>query len=241
MVGVSGPDPRHNEVHSQLEELMKLNNLLFAAVLALFAFVATPAVAVTIFNDGFNDGTTCAWGPAGCTTLTLVDADAVSPVEGHEEWADYTVKFTVYAAGRDLWFEKEAARSPNPDLTKGFWFSIESGVGVTYGSGITPFSVSGSCPFPQPCTDTPTHFKVGANTVRTFWLNVRLDNVGGVIGTYRMRMTGLAYKFDGNNGDATTLITAIPSNFVTFSVPVGNQNTLGGLNAYEDFHQTTSQ
>ncbi len=215
---------------------MKLNNLLSVAVLAL-ALIAAPAAAVSIFANGFEDGTLCSWGPTGCTILTLVDTDAISPVDGHEEWGDFLVKFVLNAGGRDLWFEKEAARGTSPDLTKGFWFSIESGTGVTYTSGTTPFSMSGSCT--APCPDTPTHFKVSANTTRTFWVNVRLDNVGGVAGTYRMRVTGLAYKFDGNNGDAETLITAIPSGFVTSVVPVGNQNTLGGPNAYEDFHQST--
>ncbi len=213
------------------------NNLLFVAVLALFALVAAPAAAVSIFADGFNDGTVCSWGPSGCTTITLIDDSAEAPVDGHEEWADYTVRFTVHAGGRDLWFEKEAARSASPNLTKGFWFSIQSDSG-TYNGGITPFSISGSCPYPQPCTDTPTHFKVSANTVRTFWMNVRLDNAGGVVGFYQMQVSGLSYKFDGTNGDATTLITAGLSNLDTFFIFVDDENVdpVGGPNSYEDFH-----
>jgi hypothetical protein len=216
---------------------MKISNLLFAAVLAV-VLVATPAFAITtVFNNGFEDGTLCSWGPTGCTTLALVDTSAESPVSGHEEWADYTVQFTVHAGGRDLWFEKEAERSVNPNLTKGFWFSIESGAGVTYNGGITPFWVSATCT--APCADTPTHFKVGANTTKTFWLIVRLDNIGATEGTYRMRMKGMSYRFDGNNGDGVTLITNIPSGFVTPTRFVDDQDT-GNLgvdaNSYDDFH-----
>ncbi len=214
---------------------MKLKRLLFAAVLAV-VLVATPAVAITtVFNNGFEDGTTCAWGPSGCTTLALVDTSAEAPVSGHEEWADFTIEFTLRANGRDLWFEKEAARGTTPTLEHGFWFSIESGAGVTYTGGVTPFWMSATCS--APCPDTPTHFKVSANTTRTFWLIVRLDNVGATEGTYRMRMTGLSHRFDGTNGDATTLITNIPSNFVTPTKFVDDQDT-GNIgveaNSYDD-------
>lgn len=222
---------------------MKISKTLFS-IIALFALIAAPAAAVQlVFSDGFNDGTLCSWGPSGCTTLVFVDSSAEAPVNGHEEWADYTVQFTLHAGGRDLWFEKEAARGTSPNLTKGFWFSIES-YSAIYNGGVTPFSISGSCPYPQPCVDTPTHFKVSANTTRTFWLNVRLDNAGGVVGYYQMQLTGLSYKFDGANGDATTLVTAGMSDLDTVFIFVENQdvNNLGvDATSYDDFHQTTSQ
>lgn len=220
---------------------MKLNRQMFS-IIALLVLASAPVAAVTIFNDGFNDGTLCSWGPSGCTVLTLVDTSAEAPVSGHEEWADFTIEFTLRAGNRDLWFEKEAARGTTPTLEHGFWFSIESGTGVTYTGGVTPFWISGSCPYPQPCTDTTTHLKVGANTTRTFWLIVRLDNIGATEGTYRMRMKGMSYRFDGNNGDGVTLITNIPSNFVTPTKFVDDQDT-GNLgvdaSSYDDFHQTT--
>lgn len=217
-----------------------LNRLMAFATVLLTLVAPAPAQNPLIFKDGFESRSTNAWSmtvnPSNIT-ITLIDTSASSPVSSHEEWADYQVEFTIYAsAAADLYFEKEAARGTNPDVSKGFWFSIENGSGVVYNGGTTPFSISASCP----CTgDTPTHFKVAAGTMRTFWLNVRLDNAGGTAGFYRMRLTGLSHKGDGNNGDGTVLITTGLSGMVTSTVFVANQNTgnLTGVTAYDDFHR----
>lgn len=217
---------------------MKLNRL--AVLVVVLLALPAPATAVTIFADGFESGSTCAWG-GGCPAVALINTSAVAPVSGHEEWGDFVVQFTVRAGLADLYFEKEGARSASPNLTKGFWFSIENSSGVTYTSGITPFSMSGSCPFPEPCNDTPTHFRVVAGTTRTFWMNVRLDNAGGTAGSYRTRLAGLVYKFDGNPGDGVVLVASGLTGFITQPVFVDNQDVANrGVEAtsYDDFHRT---
>ncbi len=203
---------------------MKLNNLLFG-IIALFALVAAPANAVTIFNDGFNSGNTNAWTstvtPSNIST-TFINQNAEAPVGQDESMAIYSVRFFIHNNDAeqmgDIFIEKTWLRALVPNLSSGFAVAIRdnSGNPSDYTPGTLGVQMSAWCEtfnrflwaVENDCPgDTDTHFSVDDD--REFMITVIFTNrPGGTTGFYRMGLNGFAYDHNGSDGDGDIIHTA---------------------------------
>lgn len=128
--------------------------------------------------------------PAPIMDLSVFNTEAVSPVYGDEDRADYTIEFSIEADGHDLYIPKNAQRDTTPDGSHGFEYVIgrNNGTSTLYNLGITDASVlaEGSI-----AGDTTTHFKVADGDARDFELLVALNNAGATSGYYSLRVVGI--------------------------------------------------
>ncbi|MEN9405559.1 MAG: hypothetical protein RLY47_518 [Candidatus Parcubacteria bacterium] len=181
------------------------NNLLFVAVLALFALIAAPAApaaAVSIFADGFEGGTTCAWSSGGTCIIPTFIGDDASVVNGST--AEYEVSWSLENVHNGPVFQSKVMCRDLNTVNCGMSFTIRKADGTIYTGGVMAVQLSSS----NSALDSPTHWGMAGNGAdRPFSAFIALNNTNGTVGSYRARVEGVSYAFDSNDMVGDRLLT----------------------------------
>lgn len=195
---------------------MNIQQIVRTLVLAV-VLTATPAAAVSIFGNGFEGGTTCAWSSSACVVPTFVGDDA--SVSGST--ADYELAWTLENIHQAPVFQSKVMCRGLNSLGCGMAFTIRKVDGTVYTGGVTAVQLSAS----NSALDSPTHWGMAGNGMdRPFWAFIALNNANGTIGSYRARVEGISYAFDGNDLVGDRLLTM---GYETDPVNVLNVQPLG--------------